>query len=74
MKLMSKSILIIDTPKDCFSCPLFKPYSVGGRCNVRAGREEIEKSNEKFSDCPLKELVKGEYQFDGESLTPCMWY
>lgn len=52
---MSKSVLIIDTPKNCFECPCF--MEMGWRCQCRLDiDEEVHDGTPDW--CPLKEEAK----------------
>ena len=57
---MSKSILLIDTPENCYSCCLHEPIRNWAYCAVKLKR--IDDSSVKPDWCPLKPLPeKKEY-------------
>lgn len=51
---MSKSVLVIDTPGNCYSCCLHEPVRNWSYCAVKLKR--IEDSSVKPEWCPLKPL------------------
>lgn len=51
---MSKSVLVIDTPGNCYSCCLHEPIRNWSYCAVKLKR--IENSSVKPDWCPLKPL------------------
>ena len=55
---MSKSILIIDTPRQCYQCPCYSCDSVSSFCQ-KENRET--KGNTKPDWCPLKPLPEPKY-------------
>lgn len=51
---MSKSVLVIDTPENCYSCCLHEPIRNWAYCAAKLKR--IEDSSVKPDWCPLKPL------------------
>lgn len=51
---MSKSVLVIDTPRNCYSCCLHEPIRNWSYCAVKLKR--IDDSSVKPDWCPLKPL------------------
>lgn len=62
---MSKSVLIIDTPANCFECPCF--MEMGWRCQCRLDIDE-DAHDGRPEWCPLKsfpeQINKGEDEYD----------
>lgn len=55
---MSKSILVIDTPENCYDCGIRKGYSCGGISSVCGIGKTLPTNLHKPDWCPLKELPK----------------
>lgn len=57
---MSKSILVIDTPKNCGYCPVGRLFGTAGQVECMAGKDiRVNQDCEIIPEwCPLKEVPK----------------
>lgn len=61
-----KSILVIDTPKDCYECPLVYWGNIGG-WNCKPTRALLDDANKKPEWCPLRYLPHKKMPKQGEA-------